>query len=243
MKTEPFTLRELKALEQAMVAFMSTEIDLGLDKNSPTAEDYQSALRKVKGRAMTSYTTVGKVNKALARAGLRFEMVKGSGYFWFTNQYPAGDRLYPVEVDSIHEWPKLSGTAERIVEHVQEAVNKFVSEPSPFKDGVMRLGTGHQISGLYKIDGIPVTLERPSALNVPWVYVKDHATRIPGKVWSMQVEGLGHVGFISETLEVEANVGPMFYTLPRQPTMESAMAVIWGCRKSVLREQYPEEPS
>ena len=84
---------------------------------------------------MVTYITAGAATKALRKAGYQFDLVKGKGYFWFDNRYPLTNPLCTINVDSIYEWPRLSGTVEQIVDMVKAKVDAFEPELSPSSMG------------------------------------------------------------------------------------------------------------
>jgi len=81
-----------------------------------------------------------------------------------------------------------------------------------------------------KYHGINVILNVPLIDIVPWVYLKDHATRYPkGITYSVMGDEIGHMGFINvsdDGVNGEANYGGMFYTNPMQLHSEDAIRLV-----------------
>ncbi len=86
--------------------------------------------------------------------------------------------------------------------------------------------------------------------HIPWIYIKDVEDRYPkdirkGPLYSVQAEGIGHIGFVADTSKGamgEADVGSEFHPLPvPQLRLIDAIRLVVERYDTVVREQFPKE--
>lgn len=66
---------------------------------------------------MTVRTQPAKVNRALAAAGLKVEIVRGNGYYWFDDE--------TTMIKSIYANSLLGFSTEEIVQHVRDELKRI----------------------------------------------------------------------------------------------------------------------